>query len=271
MRINLPDHAEGTRRGGGRVWHAGSRALTAPTATAARPRRALLCVQCGPDRQPGAAVWGDRVAGTWWRQRCHPVSPRGRGEEGALDKINPDRRRSASASGLEGLVLSLVPHGSRRAREAARAQRPRPRPLPGCSPGPAHGPLGLPSPTQGSVSKHARAVPSVKTLRSRERLRSQGGCRLQGRRSGTPSAPRPPQGAVWSPRSRPRIASVCLHVLISPSWTLTSVVSGVAEEAAGGRSHCRDGVSRAASQRGGRGTRGALRAQPPTPDSPIAA
>lgn len=69
MRINLPDHAEGTRRGGGRVWHAGSRALTAPTATAAGPRRALLCVQCGPDRQPGAAVWGDRVAGTWWRQR----------------------------------------------------------------------------------------------------------------------------------------------------------------------------------------------------------
>lgn len=131
------------------------------------------------------------MAGTWWRQHCHPVSPRGRGEEGALDKINPDRRRSASASGLEGLVLSLVPHGSRRAREAARAQRPRPRPLPGCSPGPAHGPLGLPSPTQGSVSKHARAVPSVKTLRSRERLRSQGGCRLQGRRSGTPSAPRP--------------------------------------------------------------------------------
>lgn len=186
MRINLPDHAEGTRRGGGRVWHAGSRALTAPTATAARPRRAPLCVQC---RQPGAAVWGDRVAGTWWRQRCHPVSPRGRGEEGALDKINPDWRRSASASGLEGLVLSLVPHGSRRAREAARAQRPRP--LPGCSPGPAHGPLGLPSPTQGSVSKHARAVPSVKTLRSRERLRSQGACRLQGRRSGTPSAPRP--------------------------------------------------------------------------------
>lgn len=215
MRINLPDHAEGTRRGGVHDWHAGSRALTAPTAMAARLWRALLCVQCRPDRQPGAAVWGDRVAGTWWRQHCHPVSPRGRGEEGALDKINPDRRRSASASGLEGLVLSLVPHGSRRAREAARAQRPRP--LPGCSPGPAHGPLGLPSPTQGSVSKHARAVPSVKTLRSRERLRSQGACRLQGRRSGTPSAPRPPQGAVWSPRSRPRIASVCLHVLISPS------------------------------------------------------
>lgn len=53
MRINLPDHAEGTRRGGGRVWHAGSRALTAPTATAARPRRAPLCVQC----RPGPSAW----------------------------------------------------------------------------------------------------------------------------------------------------------------------------------------------------------------------